>query len=77
MQAFVERLEQAAAEEDEEPGSLPSGETIANDLQNFLRQRGGDGEGGAGSVRPPAGPTSRSEIGTAGPQRSAAGQTSR
>jgi proteasome assembly chaperone (PAC2) family protein len=46
VQAFVERLEQAAAEEDEEPGALPSGETIANDLQNFLRQRGGDGEGG-------------------------------
>ncbi|MGH2909566.1 MAG: PAC2 family protein [Solirubrobacteraceae bacterium] len=46
VQAFVERLEQAAAEEDEEPGSLPSGETIANDLQNFLRQRGGDGPGG-------------------------------
>jgi hypothetical protein len=41
----VERLEQAASEEDEidEPGTLPSGETIARDLQLFLRQRGGDG----------------------------------
>jgi predicted ATP-grasp superfamily ATP-dependent carboligase len=57
VQAFVERLEQAAAEEeDEEPGSLPSGETIANDLQNFLRQRGGDGEGGAGSPPTAGGP---------------------
>ena len=51
VQAFVERLEQAAGEEDEEePGSLPSGETIARDLQNFLRQRGGDEPDG-----PPAG----------------------
>jgi proteasome assembly chaperone (PAC2) family protein len=44
VQAFVERLEQAAeSEPGEEPGSLPSGETIARDLQRFLRQRG-DGE---------------------------------
>jgi proteasome assembly chaperone (PAC2) family protein len=44
VQAFVERLEQAAVEEsDDEPTSLPSGETIARDLQRFLRQRG-DGE---------------------------------
>jgi len=44
VQAFVERLEQAAEPElDEEPGSLPSGDTIARDLQRFLRQRG-DGE---------------------------------
>jgi proteasome assembly chaperone (PAC2) family protein len=43
VQAFVERLEQAAGEADEEPSSLPSGETIARDLQRFLRQRGGDG----------------------------------
>jgi proteasome assembly chaperone (PAC2) family protein len=44
VQAFVERLEQAAeSEQGEEPGSLPSGETIARDLQRFLRQRG-DGE---------------------------------
>jgi proteasome assembly chaperone (PAC2) family protein len=41
VQAFVERLEQAAGEEtDDEPASLPSGETIARDLQRFLRQRG-------------------------------------
>lgn len=44
VQAFVERLEQAAVEEsDDEPTSLPSGETIARDLQRFLRQRG-DGQ---------------------------------
>ena len=41
VQAFVERLEQAAGEEaDDEPTALPSGETIARDLQRFLRQRG-------------------------------------
>jgi proteasome assembly chaperone (PAC2) family protein len=44
VQAFVERLEQAAASEaGDEPASLPSGETIARDLQRFLRQRGGEG----------------------------------
>jgi predicted ATP-grasp superfamily ATP-dependent carboligase len=44
VQAFVERLEQAAVEEsDDEATSLPSGETIARDLQRFLRQRG-DGQ---------------------------------
>jgi proteasome assembly chaperone (PAC2) family protein len=43
VQAFVERLEQSAASEAEDtPASLPSGETIARDLQRFLRQRGGD-----------------------------------
>ncbi len=43
VQAFVERLEQASAgEDDEEPHPLPSGETIARDLQRFLRQRGDD-----------------------------------
>jgi proteasome assembly chaperone (PAC2) family protein len=43
VQAFVERLEQAAGEDtDDEPGPLPSGETIARDLQRFLRQRGED-----------------------------------
>jgi proteasome assembly chaperone (PAC2) family protein len=42
VQAFVERLEQAVGDEDpEDPGPLPSGETIARDLQRFLRQRGG------------------------------------
>src|ERR1022692_671479 len=41
VQAFVERLEQAAGNEaDDEQGPLPSGETIARDLQRFLRQRG-------------------------------------
>ncbi len=43
VQAFVERLEQAAGEEAEDaPTALPSGDTIARDLQRFLRQRGGD-----------------------------------
>jgi proteasome assembly chaperone (PAC2) family protein len=43
VQAFVERLEQAASEEDDDsPSALPSGETIARDLQRFLRQRGGE-----------------------------------
>ncbi len=46
VQAFVERLEQAAGSEpDDEPTSLPSGETIARDLQRFLRQRGGESPG--------------------------------
>src|SRR5436305_3611955 len=40
VQAFVERLEQAAGTEaDDETGPLPSGDTIARDLQRFLRQR--------------------------------------
>jgi|SRR5579884_254124 len=40
VQAFVERLEQAASSElTEQPGPLPSGESIARDLQRFLRQR--------------------------------------
>src|ERR1700760_5005593 len=44
VQAFVERLEQAAGDEaDDSPTALPSGDTIARDLQRFLRQRGGDG----------------------------------
>jgi proteasome assembly chaperone (PAC2) family protein len=43
VQAFVERLEQAATSDiDDDPGPLPSGETIARDLQRFLRQRGED-----------------------------------
>jgi proteasome assembly chaperone (PAC2) family protein len=43
VQAFVERLEQAAGTEaEDDPGPLPSGETIARDLQRFLRQRGSD-----------------------------------
>ena len=49
VQAFVERLEQAASEEaGEQPGPLPSGETIARDLQRFLRQRGDEGSSGPG-----------------------------
>src|SRR3954452_12289804 len=47
VQAFVERLEQAA--EEEEPGmrpqDLPSGDSIARDFQRFLRQRGPEAGG--------------------------------
>jgi proteasome assembly chaperone (PAC2) family protein len=49
VQAFVERLEQAAIEEEAEVTELPSGESIARDLQRFLRQRGGEPPG-----RPPS-----------------------
>lgn len=45
IQAFVERLEQRAAESDEDelgPNELPSGDTIAREFQRFLRQRGRD-----------------------------------
>ena len=43
VQAFVERLEQAAGDDaDDTSGPLPSGESIARDLQRFLRQRGND-----------------------------------
>jgi predicted ATP-grasp superfamily ATP-dependent carboligase len=45
IQAFVERLEQAAdSEEQETPEELPSGDIIASEFQRFLRQRGGDGK---------------------------------
>jgi proteasome assembly chaperone (PAC2) family protein len=45
IQAFVERLEQAAGSEpDDESGPLPSGDTIARDLQRFLRQHDEDAE---------------------------------
>jgi proteasome assembly chaperone (PAC2) family protein len=47
VQAFVERLEQAAESEGDEPGPLPSGDSIARDLQRFLRQRGDEGSGPA------------------------------
>src|SRR6188472_4393725 len=42
VQAFVERLERAAAEEEEavSPQDLPSGDVIAREFQRFLRQRG-------------------------------------
>ena len=46
VQAFVERLEQTTGDSGDEPSSLPSGEKIASDLQNFLRQRGGEGPPG-------------------------------
>jgi proteasome assembly chaperone (PAC2) family protein len=48
VQAFVERLEQAVSEDPTaDPSSIPSGETIARDLQRFLRQRGDDPPPGA------------------------------
>jgi predicted ATP-grasp superfamily ATP-dependent carboligase len=41
IQAFVERLEQAAdSEERSVPDDLPSGDIIASEFQRFLRQRG-------------------------------------
>ncbi|HKG16219.1 MAG TPA: PAC2 family protein [Solirubrobacteraceae bacterium] len=45
VQAFVERLEQAAEDSETEigPGQMPSGDTIAREFQRFLRQRG-DGD---------------------------------
>jgi proteasome assembly chaperone (PAC2) family protein len=46
VKAFVERLETAADEvQDEQPDeeSLPSADTIARDFQRFLRQRGPEG----------------------------------
>ncbi len=47
VQAFVERLERAADEEEsEDPGPLPSGDVLAREFQRFLRQRGsGQGQG--------------------------------
>ena len=44
VQAFVERLERAADEEDAtpDPGELPSGDLLAREFQRFLRQRGAD-----------------------------------
>jgi proteasome assembly chaperone (PAC2) family protein len=44
VQAFVERLEKAADEEDEplDPTELPSGDRLASDFMRFLKQRGGD-----------------------------------
>jgi proteasome assembly chaperone (PAC2) family protein len=42
VQAFVERLEEVAAEEEPsmDPNELPSGDVLARDFQRFLRQRG-------------------------------------
>jgi predicted ATP-grasp superfamily ATP-dependent carboligase len=44
VQAFVERLERAADEEEPElrPQDLPSGDVLAREFQRFLRQRGPD-----------------------------------
>jgi proteasome assembly chaperone (PAC2) family protein len=44
VQAFVERLEAAAGEEESgaDLGNLPSGDTLAREFQRFLRQRGPD-----------------------------------
>jgi proteasome assembly chaperone (PAC2) family protein len=45
IQAFVERLEQAASEAEESGeglGQLPSGDTLAREFQRFLKQRGND-----------------------------------
>ncbi len=45
IQAFVERLEQAAEgeEQDESAGEVPSGDMLAREFQRFLRQRGREG----------------------------------
>jgi predicted ATP-grasp superfamily ATP-dependent carboligase len=44
IQAFVERLEQAAeSNEDVSPEDVPSGDAIAREFQRFLRQRGREG----------------------------------
>jgi predicted ATP-grasp superfamily ATP-dependent carboligase len=48
--AFVERLEAAAEEEEENAEDLPSGDVIAREFQRFLRQRGTDGLGLDGSL---------------------------
>ena len=45
VQAFVERLEQAAAQEDASPlgpGDLPSADALASEFQRYLRQQGPD-----------------------------------
>ncbi len=42
IQAFVERLEQAAESGDEQPSEVPSGDMIAREFQRFLRQRGSE-----------------------------------
>ena len=44
VQAFVERLERAADEEEAapDPGDIPSGDLLAREFQRFLRQRGAD-----------------------------------
>jgi predicted ATP-grasp superfamily ATP-dependent carboligase len=42
IQAFVERLEQAAESEESSPQNVPSGDILAREFQRFLRQRGPD-----------------------------------
>jgi proteasome assembly chaperone (PAC2) family protein len=44
VQAFVERLEQAAAQDTSSlgPGDLPSGDALASEFQRYLRQQGPD-----------------------------------
>jgi predicted ATP-grasp superfamily ATP-dependent carboligase len=44
IQAFVERLEQAAESEDGLPEDVPSGDILAREFQRFLRQRGREGK---------------------------------
>ncbi len=45
IQAFVERLEQAAeSEEESAPEEVPSGDMLAREFQRFLRQRGLEGK---------------------------------
>jgi predicted ATP-grasp superfamily ATP-dependent carboligase len=48
VQAFVERLERAADEEEgpTDLSQLPSGDVLAREFQRFLRQRGGPGQPG-------------------------------
>lgn len=51
VQAFVERLEKAAEEEEgeqDDPTQLPSGDVIAREFQRYLRQRGPEGPDIAG-----------------------------
>jgi predicted ATP-grasp superfamily ATP-dependent carboligase len=43
IQAFVERLEQAAESEESSPEDVPSGDILAREFQRFLRQRGPEG----------------------------------
>jgi proteasome assembly chaperone (PAC2) family protein len=50
VQAFVERLERAADEEEgpTDLSQLPSGDVLAREFQRFLRQRGGPGSSAGG-----------------------------
>jgi hypothetical protein len=40
IQAFVERLEQAAESQEDAAEDVPSGDILAREFQRFLRQRG-------------------------------------